>query len=121
MSPLRGFSDPSLSRTPIGVVTYRRLRNGEVVAMAARRGCKRPRIIHSHEERGTIWDALYGKAPLEAPRHNAVMARKRYEAERAAMRAKANASTAFRADAGWIFRRHPDLARMIAASRPRSA
>ena len=109
--------EPSLSRTPIGVVTYRRLRNGDVVACVLKRGAKRPRIVFTLEATSSAWDALYGKAPLEAPRFNLMMQRKRYEAAREAERLKRNASQTFRADLGWLFRRHPDLQRAIAHAR----
>lgn len=105
--------DPALERTPIGALEVLRLRNGDVVVAKRQRGHRRATIIYTLEEREPVWNAVYGKAPLEAAQFDEAYRAEREAEKASAERAIANKQAAFHAELSQILRRHPDLLRLF--------
>ena len=106
-------ADPRLKDTPIGAVSVMRLRNGDVVVLARKRGERQGRVVYTLSEGENIWQALYGKAFHERERFDA--AQRALEAARPTRIAEARerSSAEFRAAAKRLFARYPDLLREL--------
>lgn len=104
-------ADPWLHHTPIGRLHVERWRDDVVVIVDD--GKSKPRNIHTLDDDGTVWDALYGKAPLEVRGLRAAYVAMAAEARRRSAERREREGREFRLSLAKLFRQHPDLIQMI--------
>lgn len=99
---------PALRRTPIGALSLQRW-GRDVVVVATKRGERRGRCIHVLQPDGCVWDAVYGKAPLEAAAMDAGWAQAQEDEKRVQAFRAEQQSAAFQRDMLRLLRRRDDV------------